>query len=61
MEAARLRLGYRPVWQVAGLEDTLHAGMLLRGQPLVTIWRHLLANNNLNETLARHTRFGGCW
>lgn len=22
--AARLRLGYRPVWQVAGLEDMLH-------------------------------------
>ena len=34
------------------------AGMVPRGQPLVTICRHLLANDNLVEILARHPRFG---
>ena len=77
--AARLFLGYRPVWQVAGLNEErlpllllpalsgpqhqqldnycLHcpivADMLPRGWPLVTICRHLLANDNLDEIPAR--------
>ena len=82
--AARLRLGYRPVWQVAGVDgeppytacllchepraNTLEHYCLLcpvvqpllpHNQPLVTVCRHLLHHEALDELLLRFPQFCG--